>query len=122
MIIAVDFDGVLAEDAFPDIGAPDMEIIGLVKELMGVKGIEVVLWTCRVDDRLKEAVDWCAAHGLVFDAVNDNAPSNKKQYEHLYPNGTRKVYATYYLDDHNLGYSRRQAVDFLKSLVTTIKS
>lgn len=98
MIVAVDFDGVLCRDAFPEIGEPNYEVISFVRELID-DGHEVVLWTCRVGQRLVEAVEWCRDRGLRFCAVNDNAPSNKTRYEKEYPNGTRKVYADVYLDD-----------------------
>lgn len=105
MIIAVDFDGILTTDAgcFPRIGPPNDGMIGLMKELIA-DGHEVILWTCRVDKPLQEAVTWCAERGINFCAVNDNAPSNKAKYMKEYPNGTRKVYADIYIDDHNLEY------------------
>lgn len=98
MIIAVDFDGILCKDKFPEIGEPNYEVISFVRELID-DGHEVVLWTCRVDQRLVEAVEWCHDRGLHFCAVNDNAPSNKAKYEKEYPNGTRKVFADVYMDD-----------------------
>lgn len=103
MIIAVDFDGILCKDEFPEIGDPNYEVISFVRELIDA-GHEVVLWTCRVDHRLDEAVEWCHDRGLHFCAVNDNAPSNKARYEKEYPNGTRKVYADVYLDDKSIEF------------------
>lgn len=103
MIVAVDFDGILCRDAFPEIGDPNYEVISFVRELID-DGHEVVLWTCRVDQRLVEAVEWCHDRGLHFCAVNDNAPSNKAKYEKEYPNGTRKVYADVYLDDKSVEF------------------
>lgn len=117
MIIAVDFDGVLVQSAFPKIGEPDHEMVDLVRLLIQKSGVEVVLWTSRVDQPLEDAITWCERMGLAFDAINDNAPSNKRKYGKLYPNGTRKVYADYYLDDHNMGYSRRVAIDIIKSIL-----
>jgi hypothetical protein len=117
MIIAVDFDGVLVHDAFPGIGAPDALMVDLVKLLTQKTGVEVVLWTSRVDRPLKDALEWCEDQGLRFDAVNDNAPSNKRKYAKKYPNGTRKVYADYYLDDHNVGYNRLVAIEVIKSIL-----
>lgn len=117
MIIAVDFDGVLVQSAFPKIGEPDHEMVDLVRLLIQKSDVEVVLWTSRVDQPLEDAITWCEQMGLVFDAVNDNAPSNKREYGKLYPNGTRKVYADYYLDDHNMGYSRQMAIDIIKSIL-----
>ena len=117
MIIAVDFDGVLVQSAFPKIGEPDHEMVDLVRLLIQKSGVEVVLWTSRVDRPLEDAIAWCEQMGLTFDAINDNAPSNKRKYINLYPNGTRKVYADYYLDDHNMGYSRQMAIDIIKSIL-----
>lgn len=101
MIIAIDFDGVLCENMFPRIGAPNYEIIMLTKQLID-EGYEVILWTSRTDQELKNAVNWCEEYGLNFAAVNENAPSNIAKYKDKYPNGTRKVYADIYIDDHSL--------------------
>lgn len=93
-IYAVDFDGTLCEEQWPEIGAPNMK---LIKHLIRRRkeGCKVILWTCRIEDRLKAAVDWCKQFGLEFDAVNDNLPENIEKYG----NNTRKVYATCYIDD-----------------------
>lgn len=116
MIIAVDFDGVLCRDEFPNIGPEITEMVQAIKEAK-TSGIEVVLWTCRVDVCLDEAVEWCEKRGLEFSAINDNAPSNKAKYEKEYPNGTRKVYANYYIDDHAIGYNLKGAIDTLHQLI-----
>lgn len=102
MIIAVDFDGILAGDdaQFPDIGTPNYQMIKLIKSLVG-DGHEVILWTSRTGQALSSALTWCFYRGLEFCAVNDNAPSNKAIYEAIYPEGTRKVCADLYIDDHD---------------------
>lgn len=103
MIIAVDFDGVLCKSKFPKIGPPNYEVISLVRELID-KGHEVVLWTTRNGDELKEAVEWCKDRGLHFCAVNEPAPSNATEYADKYPVQSRKIYADVYIDDHNIEY------------------
>lgn len=103
MIIAVDFDGILCENKFPDIGKPNYEVISLVRQLID-KGHEVILWTSRVDEELIAAIDWCGDRGLHFTCINENAPSNIAKWKEKYPNGTRKVYADVYIDDHNIEY------------------
>lgn len=103
MIIAVDFDGILCENKFPAIGEPNYEVISLIRQLID-QGHEVILWTSRVDAELDSAVAWCEDYGLHFTAVNENAPSNIEKYSSQYPNGTRKVYADIYLDDHNIEF------------------
>lgn len=103
MIIAVDFDGVLCEDNFPAIGPPKLEHIELIKYLIN-RGHEVILWTSRVEKELDAAKRWCKRMGLEFAAVNDNAPSNKKQYADMYSTAPRKIYADMYIDDHSVDY------------------
>lgn len=99
MIIAVDFDGVLCEESFPGVGAPNYAMISFVRELID-SGHEVILWTSRAGDRLQEAIDWCHDRGLHFCAVNTNSPSNVAQYSKDYPQGNVKVYADIYMDNH----------------------
>ena len=94
MVYAVDFDGTLCEDAFPEIGAPKLAAINFVKAARAA-GDKVILWTCRVDDRLEAAARWCAEQGLVFDAVNDNLPELIEKYG----SNCRKVCADVYIDD-----------------------
>ena len=53
----------------------------------------------REDELLDEALEWCAEHGIEFDAVNDNTEEQKE----MYGNNPRKIYADIYIDDHNLG-------------------
>lgn len=95
-IIAVDFDGTLCENAWPNIGAPKVDAINrLITEIQ--KGAKVILWTCRVGELLDDAVAWCGNHGIRFDAINDNLPEMKERWG----NNPRKVYANEYWDDRN---------------------
>ena len=93
-IIAVDFDGTLCEDRWPLIGAPNKELLEylITQQQLGDK---IILWTCRVNTELYNAVRWCAEQGLVFDKVNANID------EHVLKYGcdTRKIYADIYIDD-----------------------
>ena len=93
MIYAVDFDGCLCRNAYPDIGEPNVR---LIRDLMRLrqKGNYIILWTCREGEKLDDAVQWCGRFGLVFDAVNDNLPMIIQAY-----GDSRKVYADYYIDD-----------------------
>ena len=78
-IIAVDFDGTLCKDAYPGIGVPNLR---LIRSLICNRknGDKLILWTCREGELLQEAVDWCKARGLEFDAVNENVPELKEKY------------------------------------------
>ncbi len=95
-VIAVDFDGTLCENEFPKIGAPNLELIKYLRDKQR-KGARLILWTCRCDEQLADAVDWCVnKHGLVFDVVNDNLPGMISAFGGSNP---RKVYADIYIDD-----------------------
>lgn len=96
-IIAVDFDGTLCVNRWPNIGSGRQPVIDwLVTQKR--KGVKLILWTMREGEKLAEAVEWCRSRGLEFDAVNDNLPEVQKRFG----NNPRKVFANYYLDDHNL--------------------
>lgn len=92
--IAIDFDGCLCENAWPEIGAPNMDVINAARQEKE-KGSALILWTCRAGERLGEAVAWCAGFGLVFDAVNANLPERIEHYQ----TESRKVSADEYWDD-----------------------
>lgn len=95
-IYAVDFDGTLNTAEYPKLGEPNAELFQfLVKRQKS--GDKIILWTCREGKLLQEAVIYCRANGLEFDAINDNIQENKKKYK----NNCRKVYADYYIDDRN---------------------
>jgi hypothetical protein len=127
LIIAVDFDGILVEDEFPNIGPERTDTTQLIRQAIK-QGHEVILWTSRVDQPLQDAVKWCEEHELHFCAVNENSPSNIAKYKAQYPNGTRKVYADIYIDDHNLefvfdskkfskAYSQRQVNNMIRRIL-----
>ena len=93
-IIAVDFDGCLVTNQFPDIGEAIPETIALLKNERK-NGARLILWTCRKKERLTAAVEWCAAQGITFEAVNENLPDVIE----LFGGDTRKIFANEYWDD-----------------------
>lgn len=94
MIIAVDFDGTLCVNAWPEIGAPRKGVIDYVKR-QKESGAKLILWTNRAGERLDAAIAWCAEQGVTFDAVNENLPEIIEKFG----GDTRKVFANEYLDD-----------------------
>lgn len=104
-IIAVDFDGCLCENAWPDIGEARPGVIAALLARQA-KGDKIILWTCRVGERLEAAVQWCADRGIVFDAINANLPENIEKYG----NDCRKVYADEYWDDKAVSMIKGETV------------
>jgi len=93
-VYAIDFDGTLCVNEYPMIGGPIQEVIDYTKKIVE-EGHKIILWTCRTDEKLQEAVDWCNQKGIYFDAVNENLEENIK----LYGSDTRKISADHYVDD-----------------------
>ncbi len=96
MIIAIDYDGTLCEDKYPQIGEPKLQVIEWVKNQRKA-GHKLILWTCREGQVLVDAVNWCYKHGIEFDAINENIPETKYLYV-----GKSKIIADIYLDDKAL--------------------
>ena len=99
--VAVDFDGTLCEDRFPEIGEPREACIEYIKQL-AEEGSKIILYTCRENGTRKlldEAVDFCKKWKIPLFAVNEN-PENEysAQYGLTHDQG-RKMYADLYIDD-----------------------
>lgn len=93
-VIAIDFDGCLCENEWPEIGRPNIWAIERAKRLRA-QGVKLILWTCREGEMLDKAIAWCASYGLRFDAHNENLP----ELNALYGNDCRKIGADEYWDD-----------------------
>lgn len=101
MILAIDFDGTIVSDCFPEIGQPLFFAVEAIKRLKE-NGYKLILYTCRENTTerqyLTEAVEFCRQLGIEFDAVNENIPDNP--YALL--GKSRKPYADFYIDDKAL--------------------
>ena len=100
MRIAVDFDGTIVANAFPEIGKEKPFAVDALR-MLALQGHRLILWTSRSGSSLDEAVRWCDDRGLRFYAVNSNYP--KSDYSPDKPSGSPKVVADIYLDDRNFG-------------------
>lgn len=93
VILAVDFDGTLVTNRFPEIGEIRPEVWNAVLSAQK-DGCKIILWTSRTGEVINQAVQFCNEHGLVFNAINDNIPEVKALGW-----DARKVFAKYYIDD-----------------------
>lgn len=93
-IIAMDYDGTLALNSYPQAGDPNWPVINkaLAEQAAGAK---LILWTCREGDELAIALDACASRGLHIAAVNDNLP----EMQQFFGNNPRKIFGNEYWDD-----------------------
>ena len=97
LIIAVDFDGTIVEDAYPSIGQAKIFAFETLKELEK-DGHRLILWTYRNGQKLQDAVDFCKKNGIEFYAVNKNYPE-----EIFEGKVSRKINANIFIDDRNIG-------------------
>ena len=93
-IIAVDFDGTLCENKWPDIGEANVDLISYLKKRQD-DGDKLVLWTCRTGEYLSDAVVWCLDNGLDFNSIN----SNIREVRNIFGIEGSKIYADVYIDD-----------------------
>jgi len=120
-IVSFDFDGTLAVTKWPEIIRPIYPVVEYAKQCKAA-GDQIILNTMREGDRLQEAVDWCLAQGIEFDAVNDNVACMQE----FYGNNPRKIFANEYIDDHNLVFagvgngSRRNLDKYVAELCITV--
>ncbi len=107
-ILAIDFDGTLCYNAWPDIHLAKTAwihklILSYVKYKQR-KGWLVLLLTMREDKPIKDknylqqAVNWCYWNGLRPDIVNENHPEDTEKHGE-----SRKIYFDLCIDDHNIG-------------------
>lgn len=99
MVIAVDFDGTIVEHAYPEIGKPIPFAIDTLKRLQNEEH-QIILWSVREGELLKNAVDYCHERGLDFYAVNSNFPDEESIHDGM---TARKLTADLFIDDRNLG-------------------
>ncbi|MDA9343872.1 hydrolase [Gammaproteobacteria bacterium] len=97
LIIAVDFDGTIVEDAYPKVGKPILFAFETLKKLQE-DGHRLILWTYRSGNKLNEAVSFCEDNGIHFYAVNKSF-SEEEYSEDI----SRKINADLFIDDRNIG-------------------
>lgn len=97
LVIAVDFDGTIVEDAYPKIGKPRMFAFETLKTLEQ-DGHRLILWTYRHGKSLEEAVEFCKSNGIEFYAINSSYPG-----EDFNNSKSRKILADIFIDDRNIG-------------------
>jgi len=99
MTIAVDFDGTIVEERYPEIGAERPFATETLKMLIRDQH-RLILWTVREGKLLEDAVNWCKERGVEFYAVNKDYPEEKEKWNQHF---SRKIKADMWIDDRNIG-------------------
>lgn len=93
MTIAIEFDGVIVEDAYPKIGEEKPFAFDTLKKL-NKRGHTLILWSRRTGKLLDEAVAHCKQNGVQFYAANKSYPE-----EIIDKEVSRKVNAELFIDN-----------------------
>lgn len=97
-ILAVDFDGTITKyNEYPHCGAIREKAAEVLQDLHS-RGCIIILWTCRDDENLLKAIDYCVRNEIPIDYAN----CNTKELREAGFTGP-KIFANYYIDDLNLG-------------------
>lgn len=108
MIIAIDFDGTLVEDKFPNIGNFLPNAIPTIERWF-TKGHSLILWTSRGTydgvDYKQEIIKHLYSKDLMylFDGINVESPKNPFKDSKVFK-FSPKIYADIYIDDKGVGF------------------
>lgn len=99
-IIAVDFDGCIVTNRFPEVGKINEKLVNDLREEKK-KGTIIIIWTCRSGKYIKPMVNFLNENKIPFDYINENVPW-------LPFETSRKIYADYYYDDRAVLYKAEE--------------
>lgn len=93
-VLAIDFDGTIAEASYPEVGKLRPGALEVINELYE-EGYGIVINTCREGEALALAIQFMDKIGLKRHFVNSNFPFLIDHFEA----DTRKISADLYIDD-----------------------
>lgn len=100
MILAVDFDGTVVENAYPLIGALKPNAKKIINQLFN-EGHEIIINTCRAGIFEGNAYKFLTDNNIRYTFVNSNLPRLIQEFGQ----DCRKISADIYIDDKSLGWS-----------------
>jgi len=105
LVIAIDFDGVIAEvnnnfvPGTPNVPGKLVEGADEYIRKLHNDGHQIIIWTCRGGQNLYLAEQFIEDHNIPYDRINDNVDGFYDKFKH----NTRKVHADIYIDDNQIG-------------------
>ena len=97
MVISIDFDGTIVENAYPGIGRLKPNAVAVINRLKE-EGHQIIINTCRSGIFEGNAYSFLNAVGIEYDYINSNLPDRIEYYKA----DTRKISADLYIDDKDL--------------------
>lgn len=97
LTLAIDFDGTIVEESWPDIGAIKPGAKEVINQLVE-DGHYIIIWTMRHGKYRYEAEHFLWMNQISFHKINENHPASFIEYE----TDTRKVGADIFIDDKNI--------------------
>ena len=97
LVIAIDFDGTIATQSFPEVGRLIHGADTVIRKLHK-QGHRILINTCRSGKMEGLAQDFLDKHEIPYELINSNLP----ELITLYKQDCRKMSADVYIDDKNL--------------------
>ena len=94
LVIAIDFDGTIVTNKYPDIGYLKRNAKKVINELFDA-GHEIIINSCRQGKEEQDMIDFLKQMGIKYSAVNENLCYRIEEYN----NDCRKIGADVYIDD-----------------------
>jgi len=107
LTISIDFDGVLNDSEYPEIGEIDSGKIRIIRDWID-RGHTVIFNSCRPTDIIEKVLKPYFMFGRAcYSYFNSSTHENIEKFG----DETRKIYADVYIDDHNI-LQIGQPIDF----------
>ena len=94
LVIAIDFDGTIVTNKYPNIGYLKRNAKEVINKLYD-EGHDIIINSCRQGREEREMVEFLIDNEIKFDEVNENLCYRIEEYE----NDCRKIGADVYIDD-----------------------
>src|SRR5574344_107191 len=101
-VIAIDFDGTIVKDDFPEVGKPFKHSIETINDMLK-DGYEIIIWTARSGINLHNAKMLLKKEGLNTTHKNLTFNDHSRYMLSRYDSRSSKVGASVYIDDKGYG-------------------
>lgn len=94
LILAIDYDGTLDNAPYPEVGQLALWA-KVVMQQLAKEGHTLIVWTCRENQPLQDALNFLRSQQVPFHYANQNDPWMVEAWG----NDSRKIFANLYFDD-----------------------